>query len=146
MIPKEPQTIWQKFKFQITKCEKLPFELLVRRIQETPKTTWVIALALHFLPEIEGVSLLLKIPGTWKSSVRACLLEIPRSFSHGTSTIWLPQQDLNNINRHGRRNSQCWSVDRGFCLTGSHSRSVPKKHTEAYINYKQVSLLFQASF
>ena len=35
------------------------------------------------------------------------------------------------------------SVDRGFCLAWSHSYSVRKKHTEAYIDYKLVGLLAQ---
>ena len=37
-------------------------------------------------------------------------------------------------------------VDRGFCLTWSFSHSVPKKHTEVYINHKLVDLLAQASY
>ena len=37
-------------------------------------------------------------------------------------------------------------VDRGWCPTQSHSHSFPKEHTEAYINYKQVGLLPQASY
>lgn len=39
---------------------KSPFELLVRGLQETPKTTWVIVIALGFLPELEDKILLLK--------------------------------------------------------------------------------------
>ena len=35
-------------------------------------------------------------------------------------------------------------VDRGFCPAWSCSHSVPKKHTEVYINYKLVDLVAQA--
>ena len=35
-------------------------------------------------------------------------------------------------------------VNISFCPTCSSSHSVPKKHTEACINYKLVGLLFQA--
>ena len=37
-------------------------------------------------------------------------------------------------------------VDRGFCPAQSCRRSVPKKHTEAYINYKLFDLLAQAYY
>ena len=39
----------------------------------------------------------------------------------------------------------CWAlfVDRSFCPTWYHSGSVPKKHTEVYINYKLFVLLAQ---
>lgn len=38
-----------------------------------------------------------------------------------------------------------WSlfVDTGFCPPWSHSSSVPKKHTGAYVSYKLVGLLAQ---
>ena len=36
--------------------------------------------------------------------------------------------------------------DRGFCLPQSYSCSVPKKHTELYINYELVGLFSQASY
>lgn len=41
-----------------------PFELLVRRVQETPQTVQVSANALGCLPEFEGETVLLKIPET----------------------------------------------------------------------------------
>ena len=37
-------------------------------------------------------------------------------------------------------------VDGRFCLTQSHSLSAPKKHTEAFINYKLAYKLAQAQY
>lgn len=38
------------------------------------------------------------------------------------------------------------AVDRSFCPVWFHSLSIPKKHVEAYINYKLVGLLAQAFY
>ena len=37
-------------------------------------------------------------------------------------------------------------IDRNFCPAKFHSHSVPKKHIEAYINYKLFGLLAQAYY
>ena len=37
----------------------------------------------------------------------------------------------------------CWSIDRSFAPARLPSHSIPKIHTEAYINYKLFGLLFR---
>lgn len=55
-----------------TRQEKQSFELLVRIVQETPKTLQNIVITFGCLPEVEGKSLLLKTPCTSETEPRGC--------------------------------------------------------------------------
>lgn len=49
--------------------KNLPFKLLVRKFQETPKTVYPLVVALGCLPELDSKTLLLKTLYTWDTAL-----------------------------------------------------------------------------
>lgn len=45
--------------------KNLPFKLVIRKVQETPKTIYPLVIALDCLPELVSKTLFLKTPYTW---------------------------------------------------------------------------------
>lgn len=62
---------------------KLSFELLFRVIQETPKVLQIIAIGLWLFPRVESKCLLLKIPFTLDTGLRA-----PAKTDLSVSFLW----------------------------------------------------------
>ena len=61
--------------------------------------------------------------------------------------IWVEEALASHtLSTSAHRSEEGFAVDPGFCPTRSFSCSVPRKHTEVYINYKLTGLVAQASY
>lgn len=49
--------------------ENLPFKLLIRKVQETPKSIYPLVIALGCLPDLGSKTLFLKTPHTWDTAL-----------------------------------------------------------------------------